>query len=153
MATQFDSGTAPADLQTHHQSLTDQESRPGSPATSNQASSLHDDVDREGFTLPQADGGKAAWLLLVGCFWIEALIWGNCLPSPIHSPTYSVRVRVDTSPSVSSLCITFYHSRLSCMLFVLTAIACIQAFLSPLVSFRSTMAPTNPLHLSRRALP
>jgi hypothetical protein len=31
----------------------------------------------EGRVLPRADGGKDAWLVLVGCFTLEALIWGS----------------------------------------------------------------------------
>jgi hypothetical protein len=27
-------------------------------------------------TLPHADGGKDAWLVLTGCFVLEALVWG-----------------------------------------------------------------------------
>ncbi|KAF2469690.1 MFS general substrate transporter [Lindgomyces ingoldianus] len=30
----------------------------------------------EGFSLPPADGGKDAWLCLLACFMLEALIWG-----------------------------------------------------------------------------
>lgn len=33
--------------------------------------SLHD-----GQALPQVDGGKDAWLVLGGCFVLEALVWG-----------------------------------------------------------------------------
>lgn len=29
------------------------------------------------FSLPRADGGKDAWLYLVSCFFVEALIWGK----------------------------------------------------------------------------
>ena len=29
------------------------------------------------FSLPRADGGKDAWLFLVGAFAIEALVWGE----------------------------------------------------------------------------
>lgn len=28
--------------------------------------------------LPQADGGKAAWLFLLGSFMIEMVLWGDC---------------------------------------------------------------------------
>jgi hypothetical protein len=30
----------------------------------------------EGFSLPPTDGGKDAWLCLLSCFMLEALIWG-----------------------------------------------------------------------------
>lgn len=29
------------------------------------------------FSLPQADGGKDAWLFLAACFVVEALVWGK----------------------------------------------------------------------------
>lgn len=29
------------------------------------------------FTLPRADGGKDAWLVLTACFILEALVWGE----------------------------------------------------------------------------
>jgi hypothetical protein len=29
------------------------------------------------FSLPQADGGKDAWLFLAACFVVEALVWGT----------------------------------------------------------------------------
>ena len=29
------------------------------------------------FSLPQADGGKQAWLFLGACFIVEALVWGK----------------------------------------------------------------------------
>jgi hypothetical protein len=32
---------------------------------------------REGVDTPRADGGKAAWLFLTGCFVFEALVWGK----------------------------------------------------------------------------
>jgi hypothetical protein len=33
----------------------------------------------EGRVLPRADGGKDAWLVLVGCFTLEALVWGSVI--------------------------------------------------------------------------
>lgn len=37
------------------------------------------DIDNSstGFTLPRADGGKDAWLVLFSCFILEALVWGE----------------------------------------------------------------------------
>jgi hypothetical protein len=29
------------------------------------------------FSLPQADGGRDAWLFLAACFVVEALVWGE----------------------------------------------------------------------------
>ena len=31
------------------------------------------------FSLPEADGGKEAWLFLAGCFMVEAMVWGAFL--------------------------------------------------------------------------
>ena len=30
----------------------------------------------QAFSLPEADGGKEAWLFLAGCFTVEAMVWG-----------------------------------------------------------------------------
>jgi hypothetical protein len=39
---------------------------------------LHNSVNSdEGFSLPPTDGGKDAWLCLLACFMLEALIWGQ----------------------------------------------------------------------------
>jgi hypothetical protein len=32
---------------------------------------------RPEFSLPQADGGKDAWLFLAAAFFVEALVWGK----------------------------------------------------------------------------
>ena len=32
--------------------------------------------EQELISLPRADGGTQAWLFLVACFFVEALIWG-----------------------------------------------------------------------------
>jgi hypothetical protein len=37
----------------------------------------------EGRVLPRADGGKDAWLVLVGCFTLEALVWGSVITSDL----------------------------------------------------------------------
>ena len=34
--------------------------------------------EQEHDPLPRADGGRDAWLFLLGSFFIEALIWGKC---------------------------------------------------------------------------
>lgn len=36
-----------------------------------------DDQHGHEFSLPQADGGKDAWLFLAACFIVEALVWGK----------------------------------------------------------------------------
>jgi hypothetical protein len=33
--------------------------------------------DNEGFSLPPTDRGKDAWLCLLACFMLEAMIWGK----------------------------------------------------------------------------
>ncbi|KAF2787109.1 MFS general substrate transporter [Melanomma pulvis-pyrius CBS 109.77] len=38
--------------------------------------SIEANETNEGFSLPPADGGKDAWLFLMSCFMLEALIWG-----------------------------------------------------------------------------
>jgi hypothetical protein len=40
---------------------------------------LQDDAinNDDGFSLPPTDGGKDAWLCLLACFMLEALIWGE----------------------------------------------------------------------------
>jgi hypothetical protein len=34
-------------------------------------------VGEDSLKLPKVDGGKDAWLFLVGCFVFEALVWGS----------------------------------------------------------------------------
>jgi hypothetical protein len=36
-----------------------------------------DTVAEASLKLPKVDGGKDAWLFLVGCFVFEALVWGR----------------------------------------------------------------------------
>ena len=45
--------------------------------------------DLEGSSLPQADGGKDAWLFLAGCFTTEAFVWGFPLSFGIFQSYYS----------------------------------------------------------------
>ena len=33
----------------------------------------------QAFSLPEADGGRDAWLFLAGCFMVEAMVWGASL--------------------------------------------------------------------------
>ena len=37
----------------------------------------HNSSNGHEFPLPQADGGKDAWLFLAACFIVEALVWGK----------------------------------------------------------------------------
>lgn len=43
-----------------------------------------DGDDVQARTLPRADGGKDAWLVLAGCFVLEALVWGYVLDATLH---------------------------------------------------------------------
>lgn len=38
-----------------------------------------DDEDLQTRILPPVDGGRDAWLVLAGCFVLEALVWGYVL--------------------------------------------------------------------------
>ena len=44
------------------------------------------EVQMDHVSLPKADGGKDAWLFLAGCFCIEALTWGECIPQRVYAP-------------------------------------------------------------------
>ena len=46
-----------------------------SPPPTSSKSSVYDDEAQ----IPPPDRGKAAWLFLFGCFWLEGLVWGNVL--------------------------------------------------------------------------
>ena len=41
------------------------------------------ELQNEHVSPPKADGGRDAWLFLAGCFCIEALTWGECIPNAI----------------------------------------------------------------------
>jgi hypothetical protein len=62
------------------------------------------------FFLPPTDGGKDAWLFLLSCFMLEALIWGMRF---LDAKTYEHQLKF------------------------------LQAFLQPMVSFKSTTALMN----------
>lgn len=58
---------------------------PAGASEQNQLKKWYDDI-------PPPDTGRAAWFFLIGCFWLEALVWGMsfsfpslCLPSPAES--------------------------------------------------------------------
>lgn len=42
---------------------------------------LGDRTSHHEFSLPPADGGKAAWLFLAAGFVVEALVWGEFFPA------------------------------------------------------------------------
>jgi hypothetical protein len=47
-------------------------------ADTHASSHTHDDGEQHiSFTLPRADGGKDAWLVLASCFVLEATVWGT----------------------------------------------------------------------------
>jgi hypothetical protein len=48
-------------------------------------------TDRPEFSLPQADGGRKAWLFLAACFVVEALVWGKALPLLVALINFSLR--------------------------------------------------------------
>jgi hypothetical protein len=73
----------------------------------------------EGFSLPPTDTGKDAWLFLLACFMLEALIWGTSrtdAPIACHlTPPFSKSMIVFLATSLW-LCLecllpshTFYH--------------------------------------------
>ncbi|KAH8907614.1 putative MFS monocarboxylate transporter [Coniochaeta sp. PMI_546] len=51
--------------------------------------SQDDDARRPGFTLPRADGGRDAWLVLASCFVLEATVWGFPLASGVFQQFYT----------------------------------------------------------------
>lgn len=53
-----------ADIQPHHSGSID-----------SVEANIHNETNA-GFSLPPTDGGKDAWLFLLSCFMLEALIWG-----------------------------------------------------------------------------
>jgi hypothetical protein len=58
----------------------------------------------EGFSLPPTDTGKDAWLFLLACFMLEALIWGtSCTDAPItcHPTTPLLKEHDRTSGNIS----------------------------------------------------
>jgi len=51
--------------------------------------------------LPQADGGKDAWLFLAACFTLEALIWGFPFTFGIFQDYYSKEPLFKDSPNIA----------------------------------------------------
>ncbi|MCJ1380082.1 hypothetical protein MMC17_003185 [Xylographa soralifera] len=58
-----------------------------------------DEARGQEFSLPQADGGRDAWLFLAGCFAIEALVWGFPFSFGIFQEYYSTHAPFSASPS------------------------------------------------------
>lgn len=40
-----------------------------------------DSLDKEKYSLPPVDGGKDAWLCLMGAFILEMVVWGMFIPT------------------------------------------------------------------------
>jgi len=58
---------------------------------SRRQSRIGDESHGQDFSLPQADGGRDAWLFLAGCFSIEALVWGEwSLLQRLHGGGYDL---------------------------------------------------------------
>ena len=68
----------------------DVELRPTSASATATGDALSQELDaasHPGFTLPRADGGREAWLVLASCFVLEATVWGRytlALNTPYH---------------------------------------------------------------------
>jgi len=54
---------------------------------------------RPEFSLPQADGGKDAWLFLAACFTVEALVWGFPFSFGVFQEYYTTHEPFSAEPS------------------------------------------------------
>jgi hypothetical protein len=68
----------------------------------NQATQSDDGPIHE-FSLPRADGGKQAWLFLAGCFFIEALVWGELFSL---AKSIAVHLACPWPPEHLTICVT-----------------------------------------------
>lgn len=70
-----------------------QHGQPGEPIelqVNDTSIAINNDRDHpQGFSLPPADGGKAAWRFLVTCFFVEAFVWGFPFSYGIFEDYYS----------------------------------------------------------------
>lgn len=75
----------------------------------------HNSSNGHEFSLPQADGGKDAWLFLAACFIVEALVWGKFEAPKFNPMCYSKYPQAFHSHLESSKNITVHmsHSYLS----------------------------------------
>lgn len=67
---------------------------------------LHDADNDQAFYLPPTDGGKDAWLCLMACFMLEAMIWGkstSCVPNTIADGTQAFLLHTASSKSTMPL--------------------------------------------------
>ena len=63
--------------------------------------------DGQEFSLPQADGGKDAWMFLIAAFFVEALVWGKFV---YDFPCNFIKFHIFALPEsllfgVSSICV------------------------------------------------
>jgi hypothetical protein len=65
------------------------------------------------FSLPQADGGRDAWLFLAACFVVEALVWGEyyTLQSVSFSITENILLSQQVVPKLFYV-MTFHDSNI-----------------------------------------
>lgn len=64
-----------------------------------QAQRLDEEADTQAASLPRADGGRAAWLALFGCFVLEALVWGFPFAFGIFQAYYRTHQPFSEEPS------------------------------------------------------
>ncbi|KAI2628535.1 major facilitator superfamily domain-containing protein [Hypoxylon sp. NC1633] len=58
---------------------------------------------REEFSLPPVDSGKSAWLFLVACWLVEALVWGFAFSFGVFQDYYSLNEPFVGSGSIASI--------------------------------------------------
>lgn len=80
------------------------------PATAAETLPQDDDASHPSFTLPRADGGKDAWLVLASCFVLEASVWG------IYTRLSSLALDLDTADSHGSFRVSSGLRRVSTVL-------------------------------------
>ncbi|MCJ1479641.1 hypothetical protein MMC13_008327 [Lambiella insularis] len=61
------------------------------------------EVQGQEFSLPQADGGRDAWLFLAGCFAIEALVWGFPFSFGIFQDYYTTHAPFSSSAGIANI--------------------------------------------------
>ncbi|MCJ1245588.1 hypothetical protein MMC30_002792 [Trapelia coarctata] len=53
--------------------------------------------------IPPADHGKAAWLFLIGCFWLEGLVWGLPFSFGVFKKYYSNHEIFRSEPGIAAI--------------------------------------------------
>lgn len=64
-----------------------------------QSNDLEPEANIQAVALPRADGGRAAWLALFGCFILEALVWGFPFAFGIFQACYRTHEPFSEDPS------------------------------------------------------